>query len=102
MRFFAARKSIQLYEFMLNLLDKKDESVTWVSREEGVFKLLKSKGVAQMWGKYKKNDNMTYESLSRALRHYYAQEILVPVPKKLHYRFCKKTLDNWYKRKVAC
>jgi len=97
-----ARKSIQLYEFMLNLLDKKDESVTWVSREEGVFKLLKSKGVAQMWGKYKKNDNMTYESLSRALRHYYAQEILVPVPKKLHYRFCKKTLDNWYKRKVAC
>lgn len=95
----AARKSIQLFEFMLELLDKEDESVTWVSREDGVFKLLKSKSVAEMWGKYKKNENMTYESLSRALRHYYAQEILVPVPKKLHYKFCKKTLDNWYKCK---
>ena len=87
---------------MLRLLDEKDDSVMWVSREEGVFKLLKSKGVAKLWGKYKKNDNMSYESLSRALRHYYALDILNPVPKKLHYKFCKGTLDKWYKGNASC
>ncbi len=92
---------MQLYQFMLRLLDEKDECVSWVSREEGVFRLLKSKKVADMWGKYKKNENMTYESLSRALRHYYAQEILLPVPKKLHYKFCKKTLEQWYTEKSS-
>ena len=92
---FAARKSVQLYQFMLHLLDEQDDGVAWVSKEEGVFRFLKSKTVAEMWGKYKKNDNMTYESLSRALRHYYDQDILIPVPKKLHYKFCSKTLEEW-------
>ena len=92
---------MQLYQFLLKLLDENEECVAWVSREEGIFRLMKSKIVAEKWGDYKSHEKMTYESLSRALRHYYSQDILDPVPKKLHYKFCDRILNEWYASKKA-
>jgi E74-like factor 5 len=40
----------------------------WEDREQGIFRVVKSEALAKMWGQRKKNDRMTYEKLSRALR----------------------------------
>lgn len=42
--------------------------IKWEDRTEGVFRFLKSEAVAQLWGKKKNNNSMTYEKLSRAMR----------------------------------
>lgn len=86
----------QLYQFILQLLDdeKKREHIEWVQRNKGIFRIINKEEVAKMWGKVKKRE-MTYDSLSRGLRHYYQQGLLESVNKKLHYKFTQKALDEW-------
>lgn len=44
--------------------------IEWVSRQDGVFRVLNSSEVARLWGEKKKNKKqMTYEKLSRSLRY---------------------------------
>lgn len=46
--------------------------------------------VAKLWGQHKKRKNMTYDKLSRALRYYYAKNILAKVNgQRLTYKFCR-------------
>jgi len=68
-----------LWEFIRELLENNDdptrsggageELVRWENREKGVFLIVNSKEVAELWGKRKRNEKMTYEKLSRSLRY---------------------------------
>ena len=60
-----------LWEFVRDLLLSPEENcgiLEWEEREQGIFRVVKSEALAKMWGQKKKNDSMTYEKLSRALR----------------------------------
>jgi len=46
-----------------------DTIIRWENRDDGVFRIIDSKIVAQLWGCRKHNSTMTYEKLSRALRY---------------------------------
>lgn len=64
-------RGTHLWEFIRDILvhpEKNQGLMKWEDRREGVFKFLKSEAVAQMWGQKKKNNSMTYEKLSRAMR----------------------------------
>lgn len=86
----------QLYQFILQLLDdeNKRELIRWEPQQEGVFRIMNKDQVAKMWGDVR-NRTITYDSLSRGLRHYYSQGLLEAVNKKLHYKFTQKALDEW-------
>ena len=72
--FFCFPKGLQsshLWEFVRDLLLSPEENcgiLEWEDREQGIFRVVKSEALAKMWGQRKKNDRMTYEKLSRALR----------------------------------
>ncbi|CAG9529926.1 unnamed protein product [Cercopithifilaria johnstoni] len=95
-------KGNKLWEFIRDAL--KDPStcpsvVRWEDPAEGVFRIVESERLAQLWGERKNNQKMTYEKLSRAMRTYYEKRILVPVPKtglypkKLVYKFGPSALS---------
>jgi len=42
--------------------------ITWVDEKHGVFMIKDTVAYARLWGKFKHNDKMTYEKLSRAMR----------------------------------
>ena len=81
---------------MLQLLDdeRMKNCISWVQRGNGIFRITMKEEVAKMWGTFRKRD-MTYDSLSRGLRHYYQQGLLKPVSKKLHYQFTTAALKEW-------
>ncbi|KAJ3631453.1 hypothetical protein MTP99_012582 [Tenebrio molitor] len=85
------KRSEKLWEFLLHLLrDNKTcpQLIKWENFEEGTFKFVQSDKVARLWGNRKKNENMTYEKFSRAMRYYYKSQVLLPVPgKRLVYKF---------------
>ncbi|XP_063914616.1 ETS homologous factor-like isoform X2 [Zophobas morio] len=85
------KRSEKLWEFLLHLLrDNKTcpQLIKWENFEEGTFKFVQSNKVARLWGNRKKNENMTYEKFSRAMRYYYKSKVLLPVPgKRLVYKF---------------
>ncbi|XP_067849623.1 ETS homologous factor [Heptranchias perlo] len=83
-------QSQHLWEFVRDLLLSPGESIgilEWEDRNEGIFKVIKSNSLAKLWGQRKKNERMTYEKLSRALRHYYKTGILERVDRRLMYKF---------------
>ncbi|KAK0147338.1 Transcription factor ETV7 [Merluccius polli] len=64
--------------------------IRWEDKKRLVFKVVDPNGLARLWGKHKSRDNMTYEKMSRALRHYYKLNIIRKEPKqKLLFRFLK-------------
>lgn len=82
------RKTVVLWKFIKELLEKNDPCVSWISREEGTFKFVDSKQAARLWGQRKNKRNMTYEKMSRALRYYYDRQIMFhDEGQKLMYRF---------------
>ena len=93
---FLVRKTVVLWKFLEELLDKGEENcVSWVSKEEGTFKFVDSKLAAKLWGQRKNKRNMTYEKLSRALRYYYDRRIMFHEEgQKLIYRFGEVVMKN--------
>ncbi|XP_061181204.1 ETS homologous factor-like [Saccostrea echinata] len=89
--FHREQTNCRLWEFIRDLLCNpryNPDIVTWSNKEEGEFRVVKTKEIAKMWGKKKNNEGMTYEKLSRALRYYYKTKILMPViGKRLIYQF---------------
>ncbi|XP_025030272.1 ETS-related transcription factor Elf-5 isoform X2 [Python bivittatus] len=85
-------QSSHLWEFVRDLLLSPEENsgiLEWEDRDQGIFRVIKSDALAKMWGQRKKNDRMTYEKLSRALRYYYKTGILERVDRRLVYKFGK-------------
>eukprot|EP00918_Siedleckia_nematoides_P082010 GHVU01179773.1.p1 GENE.GHVU01179773.1~~GHVU01179773.1.p1 ORF type:complete len:522 (+),score=25.76 GHVU01179773.1:200-1567(+) len=84
------RKNPQLWEFLLTMLQDKrynPELIRWENAHQGIFKFVKSQKFAKLWGERKKKGEMTYEHLSRALRHYYKQRIMARTTQRLVYQF---------------
>lgn len=87
---------IKLWEFLLELLaDREQSCITWLSENQGIFKILNSEQVAGLWGKRKGLSSMNYDKLSRSIRQYYKQGIIQKThdSKRLVYQFDRKFID---------
>ncbi|XP_061649076.1 transcription factor ETV7 isoform X2 [Phyllopteryx taeniolatus] len=67
-----------LWNYVYKLLsdDQYQEYIRWEDRSSLLFRVVDPNGLAHLWGRYKNRDNMTYEKMSRALRHYYKLNII--------------------------
>ncbi|NXA13081.1 ETV7 factor, partial [Sapayoa aenigma] len=81
-----------LWEYIFQLLSdsRYEPYIRWEDRAAKVFRVVNPNGLAQLWGNHKNRVNMTYEKMSRALRHYYKLNIIKKEPgQKLLFRFLK-------------
>uniref|UniRef100_H3BY39 ETS variant transcription factor 7 n=1 Tax=Tetraodon nigroviridis TaxID=99883 RepID=H3BY39_TETNG len=80
-----------LWDYVHQLLcdDRYQEYIRW-TRTTLWFRVVDPNGLAHLWGNHKHRDNMTYEKMSRALRHYYKLNIIKKERgQKLLFRFLK-------------
>jgi len=62
--------------------------ITWEDEPRGKFRVTDSVRFAELWGELKRNPNMNYEKLSRAMRYYYKnKEISMVAGERLTYAF---------------
>lgn len=84
--------NIHLWQFVKELLNQPQHSgcIHWVDREQGIFKIVDSVRVAELWGKRKNRPAMNFDKLSRSLRQYYKKGIMKKTsrPQRLVYQFC--------------
>ncbi|NXU11195.1 ETV7 factor, partial [Pardalotus punctatus] len=81
-----------LWEYVYQLLSdsRYEPYIRWEDKEAKVFRVVNPNGLAQLWGNHKNRMNMTYEKMSRALRHYYKLNIIKKEPgQRLLFRFLK-------------
>ncbi|NXT32541.1 ETV7 factor, partial [Pelecanoides urinatrix] len=81
-----------LWDYVYQLLSdsRYKPYIKWEDEEAKVFRVVNPNGLAQLWGNHKNRMNMTYEKMSRALRHYYKLNIIKKEPgQKLLFRFLK-------------
>ncbi|KAF1442398.1 ETV7 factor, partial [Pygoscelis papua] len=81
-----------LWDYVYQLLSdsRYEPYIKWEDKEAKVFRIVNPNGLAQLWGNHKNRMNMTYEKMSRALRHYYKLNIIKKEPgQKLLFRFLK-------------
>lgn len=89
-----------LWDYVYQLLsDPRYESyIRWEDKNAKIFRVVDPNGLARLWGNHKNRVNMTYEKMSRALRHYYKLNIIKKEPgQKLLFRFLKipgKIMDD--------
>jgi len=89
----------QLWQFLLETLNDDQYSpsiIEWVRPDEGVFRFVKPQSVAELWGKRRRRQNMTYEHLSRAMRYYYGRGVMKRVADlgRLNYQFLSNA-EGW-------
>ncbi|ELK33807.1 Transcription factor ETV7 [Myotis davidii] len=78
-----------LWDYVYQLLsDTRYQSVIrWEDEDARIFRVVDPNGLARLWGNHKNRVNMTYEKMSRALRHYYKLNIIRKEPgQKLLFR----------------
>ncbi|KAM3842736.1 ETS translocation variant 5-like [Diretmus argenteus] len=77
---FQRRGSLQLWQFLVTLLDDpaNGNSIAWTGRNME-FKLLEPEEVARLWGMQKNRPAMNYDKMSRSLRYYYEKGIMQKV-----------------------
>ncbi|XP_019734118.1 ETS translocation variant 5-like isoform X4 [Hippocampus comes] len=77
---YQRRGSLQLWQFLLTLLDNPANAhlIVWTGRNME-FKLIDSEEVARLWGIQKNRPAMNYDKLSRSLRYYYEKGIMQKV-----------------------
>lgn len=84
--------NIHLWQFVKELLNQPVHSgcIHWVDRDQGIFKIVDSVRVAELWGKRKNRPAMNFDKLSRSLRQYYKKGIMKKTsrPQRLVYQFC--------------
>uniref|UniRef100_A0A8B9GH64 ETS variant transcription factor 7 n=1 Tax=Amazona collaria TaxID=241587 RepID=A0A8B9GH64_9PSIT len=81
-----------LWDYVYQLLSdsRYEPYIKWEDKEAKIFRVVDPNGLAQLWGNHKNRMNMTYEKMSRALRHYYKLNIIKKEPgQKLLFRFLK-------------
>ncbi|XP_034405977.1 ETS translocation variant 5-like [Cyclopterus lumpus] len=77
---YQRRGSMQLWQFLLTLLDNPANAhlIVWTGRNME-FKLVDPEEVARLWGLQKNRPAMNYDKLSRSLRYYYEKGIMQKV-----------------------
>uniref|UniRef100_A0A8D0D0D1 ETS domain-containing protein n=1 Tax=Sander lucioperca TaxID=283035 RepID=A0A8D0D0D1_SANLU len=77
---YQRRGSLQLWQFLLTLLDNPASGhlIVWTGRNME-FKLIDPEEVARLWGLQKNRPAMNYDKLSRSLRYYYEKGIMQKV-----------------------
>ncbi|XP_026218980.1 ETS translocation variant 5-like isoform X3 [Anabas testudineus] len=77
---YQRRGSLQLWQFLLTLLDNPTNVhlIVWTGRNME-FKLIDPEEVARLWGIQKNRPAMNYDKLSRSLRYYYEKGIMQKV-----------------------
>ncbi|XP_023804956.1 ETS translocation variant 5-like isoform X2 [Oryzias latipes] len=77
---YQRRGSLQLWQFLLTLLDNPGNAhlIVWTGRNME-FKLNDPEEVARLWGVQKNRPAMNYDKLSRSLRYYYEKGIMQKV-----------------------
>ncbi|XP_041366629.1 ETS-related transcription factor Elf-4-like isoform X2 [Gigantopelta aegis] len=84
-------KNILLWKFLLHQLERRPDLLKWTSRSDGVFKFVDTTAVSRLWGQQKRKGDMTFEKLSRGIRHYYKSGLMERVGgSRLMYKF------NWH------
>ncbi|KAK9515280.1 hypothetical protein VZT92_025940 [Zoarces viviparus] len=86
-----------LWDYVYQLLcdDRYQEYIRWEDQDNLVFRVVDPNGLARLWGNHKNRDNMTYEKMSRALRHYYKLNIIKKERgQRLLFRFLKLPKDT--------
>ncbi|XP_042322031.1 transcription factor ETV7 [Sceloporus undulatus] len=81
-----------LWDYVYQLLcdSRYEPFIKWEDKEAKIFRVIDPNGLARLWGNHKNRKNMTYEKMSRALRHYYKLNIIKKEPgQKLLFRFLK-------------
>ncbi|XP_072552521.1 transcription factor ETV7 isoform X2 [Salminus brasiliensis] len=81
-----------LWDYVYHLLlDRRYEPyIRWEDPDSMVFRVVDPNGLARLWGNHKNRVNMTYEKMSRALRHYYKLNIIKKESgQRLLFRFLK-------------
>ena len=65
--------NIHLWQFVKELLNQPQYSgcIDWVERDKGIFKIVDSVRLAELWGKTKKYPAIYFDKLSRSFRQYY-------------------------------
>lgn len=89
----SSTSNIHLWQFVKELLNEPhlhSGCIHWVDRDKGIFKIVDSVRVAQLWGKRKNRPAMNYDKLSRSLRQYYKKGIMKKTERtqRLVYQFC--------------
>ncbi|XP_067382926.1 transcription factor ETV7 isoform X2 [Channa argus] len=85
-----------LWDYVYQLLcdERYQEYIRWEDQDNLVFRVVDPNGLARLWGNHKNRDNMTYEKMSRALRHYYKLNIIKKERgQKLLFRFLNLPQD---------
>ncbi|XP_008590117.1 PREDICTED: transcription factor ETV7 isoform X3 [Galeopterus variegatus] len=78
------------YVYQLLLDTRYKPYIRWEDKDAKIFRVVDPNGLARLWGNHKNRLNMTYEKMSRALRHYYKLNIIKKEPgQKLLFRFLK-------------
>ena len=87
-----------LWMFLFDiLLDSNKSNVATWEDQKGMFRIRDPTKLADMWGEKRNRTNMTYEKLSRSLRHYYEKKILRKVPKRKYtYKFNSREILKSY------
>ncbi|KAF5400952.1 hypothetical protein PHET_05922 [Paragonimus heterotremus] len=92
------RPSLRLSQFLRRLLSNSEynpEFICWIDQTKNMFKLVNSAAVAKLWGVHKQKPNMNYETMGRAMRYYYAQNILRKVKgQRLVYQFLEDKAES--------
>ncbi|XP_076471186.1 uncharacterized protein LOC143301066 [Babylonia areolata] len=86
-----AKKNL-LWKFLLTVLDNHADLAQWTDLKRGVFKFVDTASISKLWGQRKHKNDMTFEKLSRGIRHYYKRGLMERMPNtRLVYKF------NWDK-----
>ncbi|RVE70591.1 hypothetical protein OJAV_G00066110 [Oryzias javanicus] len=67
-----------LWDYVYQLLcdERYRDYIRWEDEGSLIFRVVDPNGLARLWGNHKNRENMTYEKMSRALRHYYKLNII--------------------------
>lgn len=92
-----------LWEFLLYLLSdsKYSSCIKWLDQKKRVFKLIDSKAVAHLWGRYRGKFSMNYETVARSLRYYYQRNLLRKINGRLVYQFLNVPDANFNPSKIV-
>lgn len=84
----------QLWHFLLERLSDFNNSIIRWEGNYGEFRILDPEKLAKLWGEKSSRPKMSYQTMSRAMRHYYGKGILSKVKhKKWCYRFSRNALE---------